>query len=56
MTLPDLAQRVVHGDVVLTWQGETLHVNALKGTLTPALKQTLVEYKPSAPIAGSPPR
>jgi hypothetical protein len=46
MTLPELCQRVVHEDVVLTWQGETLHVSAPKGTLPPILKQALAQGKP----------
>jgi TubC N-terminal docking domain len=46
MTLPELFQRVAQGDVMLIWQGETLHVSAPAGTLTPALKQALAQDKP----------
>jgi hypothetical protein len=47
MTLLGLCQVVVHENVMLTWQGEMLHVSAPKGTLTSALKQALAQHKPT---------
>ena len=46
MTVSELVQSVVYGGVVLTWQGDMLHVSAPTGTLTPALKQALRQHKP----------